>query len=31
MLLDFQTTVMLAIVAVLTILSVITLTHTDIR
>jgi hypothetical protein len=31
MLLDFQTTVMLAIVAVLTILSVITLVHTDIR
>jgi hypothetical protein len=31
MLLDFQTTVMLAIVAVLTILSVITLIHTDIR
>jgi hypothetical protein len=31
MLLDFQTTVMLAIVLVLTILSVITLIHTDIR
>jgi hypothetical protein len=31
MLLDFQTTVVLAIVAVLTILSVITLIHTDIR
>ena len=31
MLLDFQTTVMLAIVAVLTILSVITLVHSDIR
>jgi hypothetical protein len=31
MLLDFQTTVMLGIAAVLTILSVITLIHTDIR
>ena len=31
MLLDFQTTFVLAIVAVLTILSVITLIHTDIR
>jgi|GEM_PF-5633033 len=31
MLLDFQTTAVLAIVAVLTILSVITLIHTDIR
>lgn len=31
MLLDFQATVMLAIVLVLTILSVITLIHTDIR
>ncbi len=31
MLLDFQTTVMLAIVLVLTILNVITLIHTDIR
>ena len=31
MLLDFQTTVMLAIVLVLTILSVITLIHTNIR
>jgi hypothetical protein len=31
MLLDFQTTVMLGIVAVAMILSVITLVHTDIR
>ena len=31
MLLDFQTTVMLAGVAVATVLSVITLMHTDIR
>ena len=31
MLLDFQTMVLLAIVAVMTILSVITLIHTDIR
>jgi len=31
MLLDFQTTVILSIVAVLTILSVITLVHSDIR
>jgi hypothetical protein len=31
MLLDFQTTIMLAAVALATILSVITLIHTDIR
>ncbi len=31
MLLDFQTTIMLAAVALVTILSVITLIHTDIR
>ena len=31
MLLDFQTTVMLAVVSIVTMLSIVTLMHTDVR